>query len=119
MSKRLKVTLSEDQAEFLERIKHRYGIFKSQYVKNLIMAEMEKEEDRLRPILSIQGVSHPQVAFSNGARLPDSPSLPPILPIGAKLSSVHAVTSVNAEMKKLIAAGKIKRSRAWKPSRKS
>ena len=121
MPKRLSVSLSDDQAEFLERIKRRHGMAKSQYVSSLIKAEMEKEEDRLRPILSVKTAT-PQLRSHEGA-FRDAESglispLPPV-PIGASFDDLEKIVSVNSEVKALIRDGKIKKTRPWKPPRKS
>jgi len=101
---------TEDQHEYLEGIKRKYGIFKSQYVSNLVKVEMEKGEDRLRPILSI-GVASDDVPIrpvprSHVIGLPSS--LPPIrVPFGTKSVTIGDIMDVNAEMKQVFARRKV------------
>lgn len=106
---------SEDQHDFLEGIRSRHGIPKSRYIASLIKAEMEKEEDRLRPILHVLSSHEMRSSGSTGGTT--SPSLPPV-PVGTNLSDISAIATINAEVKKLIANGRIKKTRAWKPKTK-
>ena len=116
--KRISFQPSEEQHEFLERMKRRHKIFKSQYVISLVRVEMEKEEDRLRPILSIESLP-PQVfsherEYFHGTDSGRTSPLPPV-PFGTVLADIEKVVSVNSEVKSLIRDGKIKRARPWKP----
>jgi len=110
MPNRLSITLSGEQAEFLEQIKKRFGLFKSQYISSLIKVEMEKGEDRLRPILSIRMASDDvpirPVPRSNMIGL--SSSLPPIrVPFGTKSATIGDVMDINSEMKQVFARRKV------------
>lgn len=101
---RLSITLSNEQAEFLEQIKKRFGLMKSQYISSLIKVEMEKGEDRLRPILSIRMASD-DVLMRPVSRSPVeslSSSLPPVrVPFGTKSATISDIMDINSEMKQV------------------
>lgn len=99
---RLSITLSTEQAEFLEQIKQRFGLMKSQYISSLIKAEMEKNEDRLRPILSIRVASDGSSISRSPVESLSSTSLPPIrVPFGTKSATIGDIMDINAEMKQV------------------
>ena len=109
MPSRLSITLSNEQAEFLEQIKQRHGLMKSQYISSLIKVEMEKGEDRLRPILSIRVASDGSSISRSPVESLSSPSLPPVrVPFGTKSATIGDIMDINAEMKQVFARRKVK-----------